>query len=243
MRLAAVVCEVFRRELSEAAARSKNAVETHWLPQGLHDTPNELRSRLRETLAAIERADAAVPPGNRLEAVLLCYGLCGGGLAGVRAGRLPLVIPRTDDCIGILLGSQRRYLDYFRSRGGIYWYTPGWLDYAKTPSRAWYDAKLREYAKRFGPDNAAWLLEQENAWISAYESCIYIDPPGCPSPAHERRARAAAVEYGWRYEAVAGGTGLLDALLAGEWDERRFLVCPPGGAVVQSWREDIFKTE
>ena len=228
-RLAAVACEVFRRELTAAAEKSRSAVETHWLPQGLHDTPDELRRRLRETLSEIERADAQAPPG--------------GGLAGVRAGRLPLVLPRTDDCIGILLGSQRRYLDYFHSRDGIYWYTPGWLDFAKTPSRAWYDAKLREYAERYGPDNAAWLLEQENAWISAYGACVYIDPPACPSPAHARRAREAAGEYGWRFEAVPGGAGLLDALLAGEWDETRFFLCPPGKAVAPSWREDIFKAE
>lgn len=183
-RLAAVACEVFRRELSAAAEKSPNAVELHWLPQGLHDTPDELRRRLTETLTEIERADAQAPPDGRLDAIVLCYGLCGGGLAGVRAGRLPLVLPRTDDCIGVLIGSQRRYLDYFHSRGGIYWYTPGWLDFAKTPSRTWYDAKLREYAERYGADNAAWLLEQENAWISAYDTCIYIDPPACPSPAH-----------------------------------------------------------
>lgn len=242
-RMAAVACEVFRRELSAAAEKSPNAVELHWLPQGLHDTPDELRRRLTETLAEIERADAQAPPDGRLDAIVLCYGLCGGGLAGVRAGRLPLVLPRTDDCIGVLLGSQRRYLDYFHSRGGIYWYTPGWLDFAKTPSRTWYDAKLREYAERYGADNAAWLLEQENAWISAYDTCIYIDPPACPSPAHARRAREAAVEYGWRFEAVPGGAGLLDALLAGAWDETRFLLCPPGRAVAPSWREDIVKAE
>ena len=73
--------------------------------------------------------------------------------------------------------------------------------------------------------------------------CIYIDPPACPSPAHARRAREAAVEYGWRFEAVPGGAGLLDALLAGAWDETRFLLCPPGRAVAPSWREDIVKAE
>ena len=58
-----------------------------------------------------------------------------------------------------------------------------------------------------------------------------------------RRAREAAVEYGWRFEAVPGGAGLLDALLAGAWDETRFLLCPPGRAVAPSWREDIVKAE
>ena len=119
MRLAAVACEVFRRELTAASEKSRSAVETHWLPQGLHDTPDELRRRLTETLAEIERADAQAPPDGRLDAIVLCYGLCGGGLAGVRAGRLPLVQPRTDDCIGVLLGSKRRYHDDFHSRGGI----------------------------------------------------------------------------------------------------------------------------
>ena len=160
MRLAAIACRVFTRELSAAVAKCAHPVEVSWLPQGLHDTPDLLRARINGTIDAIERADAEAPARRRLDAIVLCYGLCGGGLDGVRAGRLPLVVPRADDCIGILLGSQKRYLDYLAARAGIYWYTPGWIEYADTPSRVYYDAKLRDYTARFGAENAQWLLEQ-----------------------------------------------------------------------------------
>ena len=108
MRLAAIACRVFTRELSAAVAKCAHPVEVSWLPQGLHDTPDLLRARINATIDAIERVDAEAPARRRLDAIVLCYGLCGGGLDGVRAGRLPLVVPRADDCIGILLGSQKR---------------------------------------------------------------------------------------------------------------------------------------
>ena len=240
MRLAAIACRVFTRELSAAVAKCAHPVEVSWLPQGLHDTPDLLRARINGTIDAIERADAEAPARRRLDAIVLCYGLCGGGLDGVRAGRLPLVVPRADDCIGILLGSQKRYLDYLAARAGIYWYTPGWIEYADTPSRVYYDAKLRDYTARFGAENAQWLLEQENTWIGAYESGIYIAPPACPSGAFEAFAQDAARTYGWRFETVLGSAGWLEALLSGGWDARRFAVCPPGETLSRTYGPQIF---
>lgn len=240
MRLAAIACRVFTRELSAVVARCPHPVEVSWLPQGLHDTPDLLRARINGTIDAIERADAGAPARRRFDAIVLCYGLCGGGLDGVRAARLPLVVPRADDCIGILLGSQKRYLDYLAARAGIYWYTPGWIEYADTPSRVYYDAKLRDYTARFGADNAHWLLEQENTWIDAYESSVYIAPPACPSSAFEAFARDAARAYGWRFETALGSAAWLEALLSGDWDTRRFAVCPPGKTLSRTYDPQIF---
>ena len=61
MRLAAIACRVFTRELSAAVAKCAHPVEVSWLPQGLHDTPDLLRARINGTIDAIERADAEAP--------------------------------------------------------------------------------------------------------------------------------------------------------------------------------------
>ena len=242
MRLAAVACQVFERELSAAVSRCQNTVTVYWLPQGLHDTPDTLHDRLNEAIAQIEREDAAAPPWRRLDAIALCYGLCGGGTAGLCAGRLPLVLPRTDDCIALLLGSRQRYLDCFHSRRGIYWLSPGWLEFANIPSKAWYTQKLRDYAQRYGQDNAAWLLEQENSWIQSYQSGIYIRPQHFPLPWHEQAACEVAESFGWEFETVQGDSALLDGLLAGDWDDR-YLVCPPGWQILQDYDGLILRAQ
>ena len=45
-------------------------------------------------------------PEGVYDAILLGYGLCGNGLAGVTARHTRLVLPRAHDCIGILMGSR-----------------------------------------------------------------------------------------------------------------------------------------
>src|SRR5512145_3012711 len=105
-------CEVFLRELCAAIAESPNAIDPEFLEIGLHNEPGRLRGALQA------RIDAA---GDGCEAVLLAYGLCGNGLAGLRAGRVPLVIPRAHDCCTILLGSRAAYEEHFGRSPSASW--------------------------------------------------------------------------------------------------------------------------
>ena len=56
MRLALIGCMVMNREISHLAAESPHVVRTWWLRQGLHDTPDLLRTELQRTLDGIEQA-------------------------------------------------------------------------------------------------------------------------------------------------------------------------------------------
>lgn len=206
----------------------------YWFPQGLHDSPHLLRSSVQQKIAEIEEDNAKQPARRRFDAVVLGYGLCGGGLSGVRAGSIPLVIPRTDDCMGILLGSQERYLDYFHGRQGIYWYTPGWLESANTPCPEYYQEKLQEYLDRFGEDNAQFLMEEEMGWMDRYRHAIYIDSPVCDNTYFRERAKGLAGLYGFEFECVPGSNSYPERLLSGKWDEQSFLTCPSGCRICES---------
>ena len=58
---------------------------------------------------------------------------------------LPLAVPRCDDCIGVLLGAKKRYRAYFDSREGIYWYSPGWIDFGDVPCEEYYQRRYEHY--------------------------------------------------------------------------------------------------
>ena len=75
---------------------------------------------------AVNRVDA-----SRYDAILLGYGLCNNGIAGLRAPTIPLVVPRAHDCMTIFFGSKERYLEYFQQNPGTYFYTSGWLECRK----------------------------------------------------------------------------------------------------------------
>lgn len=234
MRLGLIACEVLRRELSVAMEICGHTFFPVWMRQGLHDTPDLLRERVQAEIAHLEQA------ASPLDAILLGYGLCGGGTSGLCAGGVPLVIPRTDDCIGILLGSQERYLSFFHSRNGIYWFSAGWLTFADTPSEVYYAKKLRNYTARFGEENARWLVEEENRWIFQYQSGIYIRSPMGEDAEFEQQAREAAAFCGWMFETAQGDNCLAEQLLSGGW-YGHFLFCPPGCRIERDWEGGIFR--
>ncbi len=62
---------------------------------------------------------------ERVDAIVLGYGLC---QAMDRLGerfRVPVVRPEGEDCIGVLLG-QRRYEEELRKESGTWFLSPGW---------------------------------------------------------------------------------------------------------------------
>ncbi|MCI5801823.1 MAG: DUF1638 domain-containing protein [Oscillospiraceae bacterium] len=225
-RLAVIACQVYSRELSYAVSQSECPCTVVWLPQGLHNTPEKLRACLQEQIDRIERRQKEE---RCFDAIVLSYGLCGGGVCGVSARTLPLVVPRCDDCIGVLLGTQKRYRAYFDSREGIYWYSPGWVDFADVPCEAYYRERHRQYCKLYGEDNADYLIECENSWMSRYQNALFIRPqiPG-EWGRYRGFTREAASRFGWRYEELSGDGRLLRMLLSGQWPGEEILVCPPG---------------
>src|SRR5262245_12311217 len=125
MRLKLISCQVFCREMAAVIARSRNQVEIEFLSKGLHEIGCVgMAARIQEAIDGV---------CGDFDAVLLGYGLCNNGLAGLCAHRVPLVVPRAHDCITLLLGSKERYLDYFEKNPGTYFKSTGWIEHEKNP--------------------------------------------------------------------------------------------------------------
>jgi len=246
MRLAALTCEVLARSVYLCAARSPHVVDVRLNRRGLHDDPPNLRAILQTEL------DATGPP---YDAVVLAYGLCGGATAGLRAGSIPLVVPRAHDCITLFLGDRARYQAEFVGNPGTYWYVQDYLERTDEGSAfggvgAVSDAAARathqEYIEKYGEDNAAYLMEMLGAWRSHYNRAAFVEMSIAPeqaAEAAERRARDDANRRGWRFDRLAGELVLIKGLIDGAWDPADYLVLQPGERLAMSYGEDVIRAE
>jgi len=222
-----IVCKVLQREAYFCAARSPNVVDVVLMEQGLHDEPDRLRREVQETLQ--RTCDIQ---GRPYDASLLGYGLCSNGTVGLQA-QIPIVIPRGHDCITLLLGSKERYREYFDSHRGTYWYSPGWIEAGKQPSRQRYERLLAEYTEKYGEDNAHYLLEVEQTWMKEYQWATYVDWGLVDSGRYRAFTKQCAEFLGWQYDEQPGDAGLMQRFVDGVWDEQEFLVVEPGRRIAE----------
>src|SRR5512135_166041 len=173
MRLLVIGCEVLLRELCDAVARSPHQADVQFHTKGLHDRGSK---SMRATLqAAIDE----VAPGS-YDAILLGYGLCGNGLAGLEARSIPLVIPRAHDCIALLMGSKDCFERYFQDHPRVYYRSAGWVErgadlepLARTQTGMGYT--LDALIERYGEDNGRFLYDELTRYRRAYEQLTFIE--------------------------------------------------------------------
>ena len=230
-KLYVIACHVLWREVCYFASMSDNVMNVHFLRQGLHSTPDLLRSELQQ---AIDEVDP-----EECDAILVGYGLCSNGIEGITARDTPLVAVRGHDCITFLLGSKERYREYFDANPGTYWYSPGWIDTGGMPGEERYQRVLASYAAKYGQDNADYLMEMEQGWFTRYSTGAYVDLGFYDTSELKSHTRECAKWLGWRYDELSGDERLMVDLMAGRWDDERFLVAEPGQTIVATHDERI----
>lgn len=221
-RIVVLACRVFQNWLEHLLPPGL-ADEITFFDYALHRIPKNLRNTLQEAIDSIDQPSL----------IVLGYGLCGNGLHEIQAGKHTLLIPRTDDCIAIILGSYQAYRREFDTSPATYYLSKGWLEGASTPLK-----EYREYVDKYGEKKADWLMDYQ---YHNYKRLALV----CQNPADLEEYRPAALEvarfcerWGMRYEELTGSDAMLTRLVeiaaglaqAGE----DFLVVPPGGALTQA---------
>jgi len=240
-----ISCEVFYRELCWVVAQSPNVVDLHFLPKGLHDIGAvPMRERVQAAIDAVDEA--------KYQAVLLGYGLCNNGLAGVRARGLPLVLPRAHDCITLFLGSKERYLEYFTNNPGVYFKTSGWIERGDNPGelsqlsiqrQTGMDKSFEELVAKYGEENARYLWDTLVDTTRNYSRFTFIEMGVEGDDRYEQWTREEAHQRGWRFEKVRGDLSLLERLVNGPWTPPEFLVVPPHRAIAARYDDGIVGLE
>ncbi len=239
-RLKLISCEVFFRELVALVAESPHVIDIEFLQKGLHDIGAvNMMGRIQ---AAVDAVDSGL-----YEGILMGYGLCNNGLAGLTARAIPIVLPRANDCISLFMGSSTRYLSYFQQNPGVYFMTTGWrergeaasdLKQVSIPQQMGMNSTMEELIAKYGEDNAQFLYETlvENA--QNYSQYTYIDMGHELDAGYIKETQQEADRRGWRFSCIPGNRELLARLINGPWNDDEFLTILPGQRVRPTYENE-----
>lgn len=180
---------------------------------GLHINPAELKKVLQEKIDEASR---------NADVLLLGYGLCSMAVVGLRATTATLVIPRTDDCIGIFLGSCNAYKEQSRKEPGTYYLTKGWIEAGNTPFE---EHKL--LIEKYGEAKA---VRMTGLLLKNYKRLAFIDTGVYEIERYREYARKTAEQFNLRFEEIEGSSALVKKMVFGPWDDE-FVVVEPGQIV------------
>ena len=180
---------------------------------GLHIKPAELKKVLQEKIdEASQHADV----------LLLGYGLCSMAVVGLKATTATLVIPRTDDCIAIFLGSCSAYKEQSKKEPGTYYLTKGWIEAGDTPFE---EHKL--LVEKFGKEKAERI---PHLMLKNYKRLAFINTGVYENERYQEYARKTADKFQLRFEEIDGSSALVKKMVFGPWDGE-FVVVAPGQIV------------
>ena len=245
MRYKLIACRVFSREISLLVAGSSATIDVVWLKQGLHNYPSLLREEIQQEIDRTEEPpdgpDSVARPPEEYSAIILGFGLCSRAVAGLKSARLPMVLPRSHDCIALLLGSHKRYQEEFSKAPGTYWFSPGWIEQSAFPCGAQCALMKDRFAELYGEDNGEYLVQMERDSLASYSRAALITWQELDRETYHRRAEEIAQDLGWKAEAVHGDSALLRRILDGDWREEEAIVCPPGKTFETGSDEEVVR--
>lgn len=202
-----IACETIRDEVELALQRSGVEVDTVWMSNLLHDSPERLKNALQQEIDKVE-AD--------YDQLLFAYGNCGNGLLGLKSEKATLIIPRYGDCIDILL-SEKENLE--RIRTSTYFLTQGWLRGEKS-----LDKEFQHNLEKYGESRARRVME---IMFKNYQKLMLIDSGAYPVADHLPRVNDIGQLIGLEVVVDQGSITPLEKLVTGQWTEG-FCIIPPG---------------
>lgn len=209
MNAVVISCKTIEKELCTAMEQVGCNYPIVWLESGLHNWPDRLRLHLQELLDSCGNYDT----------VLLGMSFCGNSVVGLRTHGFQLVIPRSDDCITLLLGS----LDKRLSITGTYFLTEGWLS---SELNIWKEYQL--CLEKYGQKRGKRIFE---TMLSHYRNLALLDTGCFDCRSLEPHIQEIADAMNLKYIKLDGTLDHLKKLLCSNWAEDCFVIVPPNSTV------------
>lgn len=196
MKIKLIGCESTMNEVY--ALEDCKTMDYEFLDLNYHGKPDLLHVRLQEIIDQSQDYDL----------IIMTYSRCSNVVVGLLSPKVPLLLPRTHDCISLLLGSNERQLKLLKGNPGTYYFSRGWLDHGRTPY-----AEYLEYVDRFGQEKAAELIKM---LYGSYNKAVLIMTLETKDiEKYREKVRIIADFFGWDVGEEEGDLNLLITLLNG----------------------------
>ncbi len=236
MKYKLIACNVFKQELESLIPGSPHELDVEYLELGEHAHPNRLRVKLQEIIDRSADYDA----------VLLCYGLCGRATDGLTARSIPLILHRSHDCCGVLLGSRKRFEELFKPMPSTPFASIGFAesgDYYFQDSEMMHGDAYANLVEQYGEDDAKYIWDAMHPKLDGKLQPIYFIHT-LPAPEILQQCREKAVSEGREFLEVGGDLRLLRLLVSGPHPDDEFLTVLPGQTIRQTGDWDrVIKAE
>lgn len=193
-----IACQTIEDEVNKAMAQTGSQDPILWVDSEYHIDPSKLRAKLQETINEVEGYDQ----------LLFAYGCCGNGLVGLEATTARLIIPKTDDCISLVLSVPN---EKFQRRKKTYFLTRGWMESCKSIF-----SEYQYTINKYGPKRAERLF---NLMLKNYEDLMLIDTGAYPLDRCQEKAKDFASSINLNFITEKGSTWFLEKLLIGPYDQ------------------------
>lgn len=203
-----LACKTISDELILALQATGCTHPVCWVDSNLHRKPGKLKEEIQSIISRI----------SNVETIILAFGLCGNALVGLRSDTARLVAPKTEDCISLLLGSQKRRAELTRESAS-YYLTKGWLESENSIADE-YDDCLKRFGRRKGRRLMLTIFKE-------YRCLSFVETGAGDSIPYIAKSERVARDLGLVHQVIEGSSRLLEKLLVGPWNDE-FIVVHPG---------------
>ncbi len=228
--------------LSEYVNAAQKTMGTHWpvvvVDRSHHVEPAEMKQVIKETIDGILGGSIPVDADSPAKTasgkpdpadltVLVAMGFCGGSWDNV-SFPCRVVIPRTDDCISILLTTDDRYVPNRKEAGHLYLYESDPKDFSALHLLRDGGASDETYRGMSSEDLFRY-------WFGNYRSMDMIDTGlnPCYEVSYVEAAQKEADKINADLGYAQGSNRMMEKLVSGRWDDQ-FLVAEPGHVIRHS---------
>lgn len=204
-----IACKMLQHEINKALEEVGFNDPIVWVDSEYHNEPDALRDKLQQEIDKQKGASR----------ILLAYGCCGNGTLGLRATTGELVIPKTEDCISMLMTQTKQ--KYLRPKA-TYFITKGWLEGTRSIAK-----EIEHTVKRYGKERAQRILAM---MFKHYKYLMLIDTRSYDVEECLPEARQLAQSLNLELTISKGDICFLRDMLARNFGNN-FIIIPKGEVV------------